>query len=506
MNSSYQQHVIIIDSIDPIWLSTLFLLGFVSIIGTIGNLLVLGVFIQHHFWPHLHLKYRHIHLNQKLNSLNTNELCTDDNNHYIIHIHESNEQLFNKTTGTPTFFILVLACVDLLVCCFVVPLTFYMEYIHLQPSNVIWCKTHAFLNICNIMFSSLLVIAIALERYLTICHPLRRILTMKRAKYLTLCLAIFCIIYGILGALHHTLDVTQNEPFIKQCCDTQEIFNATYLQLLTYDILQKGNTASFILSILSVIILYSLILNVVIKTHRYNHFSVIQQNLSYTTNNSRLLNNTKILNNNNNNNQIITHSSMNLNNTNVNNKNIEQLNKHRKSIGNKLKMNLSIKNIKESTLWRELRSASVLFVVAVVYIIVFTPALLTANKLVQFNLLAYNTYYLNNMSNPLIYCFMSNAFRKKLKILLFNSIISLKCCHNKPYHHHHHQQQQQQQQQQNQLQQQRQHSQLNQLQQRRKQYFRARQLINKNNNVNNNMLLKTNFSENKQTPLTTSIQ
>ncbi|KAK4471217.1 hypothetical protein MN116_004558 [Schistosoma mekongi] len=495
MNASNQQQVIIIESIDPIWLSTLILLGFVSIIGTIGNLLVLGVFIQHHFWPHLHLKYRQIHFNQKLSLLNTNELCIDDNNHYIIHIHESNEQLFNKTTGTPTFFILVLACVDLLVCCFVVPLTFYMEYIHLQPSNDIWCKTHAFLNICNIMFSSLLIIAIALERYLTICHPLRRILTMKRAKYLTLCLAIFCIIYGILGALHHSLDVTQNEPFIKQCCDTQEIFNATYLQLLTYDILQKGNTASFILSILSVIILYSLILSVVIKTHRVNHFPAIKQNASYTTttttttdnnNNSRLVNHTKILNNNN---QTITISSINLNNNNVNDKNIE----HRKSIGNKLKMNLSIKSIKESTLWRELRSASVLFVVAVVYIIVFTPALLTANKLVQFNLLAYNTYYLNNMSNPLIYCFMSNAFRKKLKILLFNSIMSLKCCRSKHYHYGH----QQQQQHHHHLQLQQQHTQLNQLQQRRKQYFRARQLISKNIIANNNMIIKTNFSENK---------
>ncbi|CAH8542415.1 unnamed protein product [Schistosoma rodhaini] len=503
------------ESIDPIWLSTLILLGSVSLLGTIGNLLVLGVYIQQHFWPHLHLKYRHIYYKQKLSLLNTNELCNtsylneDNGNHnsHIIQIHESNEQLFTKTTGTPTFFILVLACVDLMVCCFVVPLTFYMEYIHLQPSTDIWCKAHAFLNICNIMFSSLLIIAIALERYLTICHPLRRILTMKRAKYLTLSLAIFCIVYGILGALHHSLGVTKDEPDIQQCCDTPEISNVTYIQILTYDILQKGNTASFILSILSVIILYSLILRVVIKTHRAQRYSpMVSNNIPYKTviMNHSNINQKSIMSSNdlNNNNQDTTY------NTTYNNNNIEHSTNppppstpsqhhrdHRKSITNRIKMNISIKNITESTLWREIRSASVLFVIAVVYIIVFTPALLTANKLIKFNLLAYNTYYLNNMSNPLIYCFMSNAFRKKLKILFFNSIRSCKCYHNNnkntkvlhPHHLHHRHHLQ--------------HPHRHQRYQRRKQqHLRARELINNisnnnDNNNNNDIISKTNSPE-----------
>ncbi|CAI2729424.1 unnamed protein product [Schistosoma spindalis] len=552
LNSTIQYDEIIESNIDPIWLCTLILLGSVSLLGTIGNLLVLGVYIQQHFWPHLHLKYRQVYYNQKLSILNTNELCStttrttpstylhDNNNnnndhpiHHIIQIHESNEQLFTKTTGTPTFFILVLACVDLMVCCFVVPLTFYMEYIHLQPSTDIWCKTHAFLNICNIMFSSLLIIAIALERYLTICHPLRRILTMKRAKYLTLCLAIFCIIYGILGALHHSLGITNDEPYIKQCCDTPEIPNATYIDKLTYDILQKGNTASFILSILSVIILYSLILRVVIKTHRAQRYTPIINNNNNNMNMNMntisykpiIMDNTKILNihrkspissNDLNNTTTTTTTNNNNNNNNDNNNknsttdhttdnttddhnniehlidNIQHLNQHRKSITNRIKMNLSIKNITESTLWREIRSASVLFVVAVVYIIVFTPALLTANKLVQFNLLAYNTYYLNNMSNPLIYCFMSNAFRKKLKILLFNNIISYKCCsikHNNKLFYHSQQQQRQQQHQRQQHGRFHQPPPQQQQHQRRKQHLRARELINNirnNNNSNDN--------------------
>ncbi|CAH8508053.1 unnamed protein product [Schistosoma turkestanicum] len=527
-NSSVQSLKNIEPPIDLIWISTLILLGSVSLLGTIGNLLVLGVYIQNYFWPHLHLKYRQVYYNQQLHLLNkkhelsstiyasnniSNNPSNDSpnkSNHYIVQIHESNEQLFTRTTtGTPTFFILVLACVDLMVCCFIVPLTFYMEYVHLQPPTDIWCKTHAFLNICNIMFSSLLIIAIALERYLTICHPLRRILTMKRAKYLTLGLAIFCIIYGILGALHHSLEVTEDEPNIRQCCDTPEISNATYLQKLTYDILQKGNTASFILCILSVIILYSLILRVVIKTHRmtttrdWNVSSAINNDItsSYQQTMNMMINNdqSKRVHSNQMKNDILLNDLN--NNTDDNHQSIEHLTStpttttaiHRKSITNRIKMNLSIKNITESTLWREIRSASVLFVVAIVYIIVFTPALLTANKLIQFNLLAYNTYYLNNMSNPLIYCFMSNAFRKKLKILLFNSIISSSstsssstpaspsptsasspassllslctCCQfkqNQKLSSHHHQRQQQQ------------HDQ----QKRLKQYVRARELIN----------------------------
>ncbi|CAH8851871.1 unnamed protein product [Trichobilharzia szidati] len=477
------------NELDPFWISTLILLGCVSILGTIGNSLVLGVFIQHHFWPHLHLKYRQIYLNQQLNlatnnstvrssSYSQNSISNNNNSNnnngnydnYMLRIHESNEQLFNKTTGTPTFFILVLACIDLLVCCFVVPLTFYMEYVHLQPSTDLCCKAHAFLNICNIMFSSLLIIAIALERYLTICHPLRRILTMKRAKYLTLSLAIFCILYGILGAVHHSLGETVDQPGVKQCLDTPELPNVTYTQILMFDILQKGNTASFILSILFVIILYSLILRVVIKTHRINRHSYSSNPSVYTMNMLSEGNQASTGFSADGNSNITTTTITN------NNNNDKHLIPHRKSIANKLRAHLSFKGITESTLWRELRSASVLFVVAVVYIIVFTPALLTANKLVSFNLLAYNTYYLNNMSNPVIYCFMSHAFRKKLKILLFNGMISFKSYRSKrdifvPHHSHHPQHQQQ-------------HSRHP--SRRKQQHFRARQINAQHSNNNGN--------------------
>ncbi|CAL8069654.1 unnamed protein product [Calicophoron daubneyi] len=383
------------------WIITLIMLGFVCVVGTVGNLLVLGVYLQHYLHPHVHHQRKQAY--RLRGSTSTMESRIE------VRIRTPDEESFGepltKSTGTPTFFVLVLAGVDLMVCCFVVPLTFYMEYVEMRPGSDFLCKAHSFMAVCNTMFSSLVVISIALDRYLAICHPLHHILTMKKAKILIICNAIFCIIYGVLGSATIKLAETKEDPLVKECTDTVILPNATTAEKYFYHIIQKGNTASFVLAILFVLVLYSMILRVVIQAHRrmrsLNRTALQQTRLSTSSERSSPE-------------PVMEHST-----------GAHSLDGHlrryriRSKRLSRILLRLSIRNLVESKLWREIRTASVLFVVAVVYIIVFTPSLLAANQLACMTLVGYNSYFLNSMADPLIYCFMSKNFRKKLSTLIF---------------------------------------------------------------------------------------
>ncbi|KAI0237511.1 hypothetical protein LSAT2_011942, partial [Lamellibrachia satsuma] len=73
-----------------------------------------------------------------------------------------------------TVFILTLAFVDFITCLVVVPYTMYMEYSGFRLRYDFFCKTYHFLITSNIPFSALVMVAIAVDRYLCICHPLLR--------------------------------------------------------------------------------------------------------------------------------------------------------------------------------------------------------------------------------------------------------------------------------------------------------------------------------------------
>jgi len=59
----------------------------------------------------------------------------------------------------------------------------------------ITCKLYQFFITCNIPFSALVMVAIAVDRYLCICHPFARLLTLARAK----------ILIGLLAAIAASL-------------------------------------------------------------------------------------------------------------------------------------------------------------------------------------------------------------------------------------------------------------------------------------------------------------
>jgi len=106
-----------------------------------------------------------------------------------------------KDKLTSTVFIIALAAVDFITCLVVMPFTVFMEIVDFHVSSDVCCKVYQFLITCNIPFSALVMVAIAVDRYLCICHPFTGILTLHRAKILVGLLAVVAATLGACVAM-----------------------------------------------------------------------------------------------------------------------------------------------------------------------------------------------------------------------------------------------------------------------------------------------------------------
>ncbi|RTG81880.1 uncharacterized protein DC041_0010922 [Schistosoma bovis] len=91
---------------------------------------------------------------------------------------------------------------------------------------------------------------------------------------------------------------------------------------------------------------------------------------------------------------------------------------------NEEKTRRSMKTIKDNIAFQNLKTAAMLFVVAVVYIVTFIPAMLMAIQYVPLYLPIFYLYYINNAINPIIYGFMNPNFRADIHLLICQK---LKC-------------------------------------------------------------------------------
>lgn len=106
-----------------------------------------------------------------------------------------------KEMAVSTLLIIVLAVVDFVTCLVVIPYTIYMESVDFQLHSDILCKVYQFLITSNIPFSALIMVLIAVDRYLCICHPFLRVLTVARAKGVIATLGFFAAALGLCVSL-----------------------------------------------------------------------------------------------------------------------------------------------------------------------------------------------------------------------------------------------------------------------------------------------------------------
>ena len=67
------------------------------------------------------------------------------------------------------------------------------------------------------------------------------------------------------------------------------------------------------------------------------------------------------------------------------------------------------KSKSDGTLMANLKTAAMLFVVTVVFVITFLPAFLMVLRLVPYYIIIFYLYFANNVANPVIYSFMNQV-------------------------------------------------------------------------------------------------
>ena len=423
----YQEHEVPLSTEKYV---AIFMLAFLSVTGTAGNLLVLYVFSQ------------------------------------------------KKDKLVSTLFILVLAFVDFTTCLIVLPYTIYMEYV----SFLVWydflCKLYQFLITANIPFSVLVMVAIAIDRYFCICHPFLHALNMKRAKIMVGCLAIFAcgigvivaLLYGVYSLREHevwnstetagnltglygnttppmetvvhklpektpgailtqtatyeisgdvaaaevTINVTStaNVPdndtlrevfasygYTGRCAPSNMILSMEFLWYF-----QKFYSSLYLLCLIIVIVLYSLI-----------YRSVLARRSKRQKAKSKSLHMVQIANERANGDSTCTEETLL---TSVNGETLGGCKNGATKAKDKDKDKYRRKSTKkDKNRIANLKTAAMLFVVTVVFIVTFMPAFLMALALIPQNLIVFYLYFANNVANPVIYAFMNKNFRDDLRKL-----------------------------------------------------------------------------------------
>ncbi|CAG2189490.1 unnamed protein product [Mytilus edulis] len=346
-----------------------------------------------------------------------------------------------------TVFIISLAATDFMTCLVIVPYTIAVEYLDYFITYDIICKLYMFFITSNVPFAAFIMVAIAVDRYLCICHPFCHLMNAQRAKNITLSLAGVAFLLGVVTSLNysvyiitdindcnpdktplvqnlsesillnassltsskstkkifqmeqmsHVLKSEASYPYKKclyskveysgKCQPSETIFSSSFVN--TY---QNLYAALFLLAFIAVFILYGLVYRSVLirrakrRRQRRSTQTVSVRKESWFSEHHR--------------------PSL----TNIFSKKCSDAHERHPDV--EIARQLTIR---EKGLVANIRTAAMLFVVTAVFIVAFLPAWLMAHTVIQYHMVVFYTYFSYNVANPIIYAFMNKAFRRDLR-------------------------------------------------------------------------------------------
>lgn len=137
-----------------------------------------------------------------------------------------------KNKLTSTIFILTLAGVDFVTCCVTIPFTIVTEAVKFQLKYDIVCQIYLFLITTTVPFSAFVMVAIAVDRYLCIVYPFKHAMTIRRAEIIVGSLCVFAVVLGITICSHYRITPIPNvDPML----NVTVLLNASLSENTTHD-------------------------------------------------------------------------------------------------------------------------------------------------------------------------------------------------------------------------------------------------------------------------------
>lgn len=357
---------------------------------------------------------------------------------------------------TTTIFILTLAGTDFFTCLIIIPYTIVVEYVSKRIQYDTACKIYQFLITFNVPFSAFIMVVIAFDRYLKICRPWNHTLDVKMAKKTIAFLLLFAAVLGIITALVHGVpnegnkkvnetqtksnssflssngnvnalkdewirttfpsgtvnntlsSIEENKTFNKETLELMDaskmkglcIPNEIYINRSVRSVFQKFCASLFLVSVILVFILYSLVFrSLAVRRSKKSKNRLLNggQNTSHQT--------------------VTTHTcAVTTKLTMAENGEVETV--QMQQIPEKKSRQNRSKSLKEKHRVANIKTAVILFIVTVVFIIAFLPAWLMAMRAVGGNIILFYMHFSYNVANPIIYAFFNQNFRIEMKNVL----------------------------------------------------------------------------------------
>lgn len=326
-----------------------------------------------------------------------------------------------KNKLTSTIFILTLAGVDFVTCCVTIPFTIVTEAVKFQLKYDIVCQIYLFLITTTVPFSAFVMVAIAVDRYLCIVYPFKHAMTIRRAEIIVGSLCVFAVVLGITICSHYRITpIPNDDPML----NVTVLLNASLSENTTHDeiclpqetefffIFQKIYSSFFGICALIVIILYGLIYRSVLARRRKKMEKFMSNGCCGIWNSQSFGEQTEIT--------MLNNSEM--KSSQDDHKVEETCDKAVQKNGNAqvsdkdviLKPGGVSKAKLEKMRIANIKTAFMLSIVALVFIIAFLPSWLVALNVLSSNIIVFYMYFIYNVVNPVIYAFLNETFREQL--------------------------------------------------------------------------------------------
>ncbi|XP_076085248.1 uncharacterized protein LOC143056057 isoform X2 [Mytilus galloprovincialis] len=350
-----------------------------------------------------------------------------------------------KQKLTSTIFILTLATTDFLTCLVTIPFTIAVEVLYMKLEYDFVCKLYFFLMTTTVPFSAFIMVAIGVDRYLCICHPFKHVMTIKRAKCIVAVLCVFAITLGMLCSYNYTIaDINSNstqsthgftEGNSTGALNSTSGHNISINQQIEpelmcipvanfndhgsfFYIFQKIYSSLFAICCITTTVLYALIYRSVLSRRQKRLKIVTSQCCEFWNSHSNDGEHSSET-------EHTEFSTLN-NETSFVKSDEDENSKADKRNGNDTSMIDKDATVKQGGVSRanlekmrmaNIKMAFMLSIVTLVFIIAFLPSWLVALRVFDMNVVVFYLFFIYHDVNPVIYAFMNNAFRSRLKEL-----------------------------------------------------------------------------------------